>query len=247
MNSEKLITLELAYLGTKTKTVRVFVPEHDDGELLPVIYMTDGQNLFEDNRPRQFGCWYTREAVKEERESSGKAAIIVGIHNDESPVQRAKELTPKSMGAIKFPDDMPEHIRKMMAPEGEAFDDFVVNTVMPEIEKRFPTVMSHPDKFCMAGVFSPTFPMLYTKNVIRWTKETVGEIKPFIYIYSGANDRMEQEICESTKAVVEAISEFYPKEKLKVNILPNQPHHESAWAMIFKDLLHLFLTRREAF
>ncbi len=125
MNSEKLITLELAYLGTKTKTVRVFVPEHDDGELLPVIYMTDGQNLFEDNRPRQFGCWYTREAVKEERESSGKAAIIVGIHNDESPVQRAKELTPKSMGAIKFPDDMPEHIRKMMAPEGEAFDDFV--------------------------------------------------------------------------------------------------------------------------
>ena len=41
MNSEKLITLELAYLGTKTKTVRVFVPEHDDGELLPVIYMTD--------------------------------------------------------------------------------------------------------------------------------------------------------------------------------------------------------------
>ena len=244
MNSEKLITLELAYLGTKTKTVRVFVPEHDDGELLPVIYMTDGQNLFEDNRPRQFGCWYTREAVKEERESSGKAAIIVGIHNDESPVQRAKELTPKSMGAIKFPDDMPEHIRKMMAPEGE--NTAFCGSSSGGLQAYF-TALSHPDKFCMAGVFSPTFPMLYTKNVIRWTKETVGEIKPFIYIYSGANDRMEQEICESTKAVVEAISEFYPKEKLKVNILPNQPHHESAWAMIFKDLLHLFLTRREAF
>ena len=140
---------------------------------------------------------------------------------------------------------------------------------MPEIEKRFPiltgrentafcgsssgglqayyTVMSHPDKFCTAGVFSPIFPMLYTKNVIRWTKETVGEIKPFIYIYSGANDRMEQEICESTEAVVEAISEFYPKEKLKVNILPDQPHHESAWTPVFKDFLHTFLTRREAF
>ena len=39
--------MELAYLGTKTKTVRVFVPEHDDGELLPVIYMTDGQNTAE--------------------------------------------------------------------------------------------------------------------------------------------------------------------------------------------------------
>ena len=245
MNKEQLVTLQLPYREAGTKTVRVFVPEHGEEELLPVIYMTDGQNLFEDNRPR------------------------VGIHNDESPVQRAKELTPKSIGAIIFPDDMPEHIRKMMAPEGEAFDDFVVNTVMPEIEKRFPvltgrentafcgsssgglqayyTVLSHPDKFCLAGVFSPTFPILYTEDVIRWTKETVGENKPYLYIYSGSNDRMEQEICESTEAVVEAISEFYPKEKLKVNILPEQPHHESAWAAVFKELLHTFLTQKRSF
>ena len=156
-----------------------------------------------------------------------------------------------------------------MAPEGELFDDFVVNTVMPEIEKRFPvqtgreytafcgsssgglqayyTVLSHPDKFCLAGVFSPTFPILYTEDVIRWTKETVGENKPYLYIYSGSNDRMEQEICESTEAVVEAISEFYPKEKLKVNILPEQPHHESAWAAVFKELLHTFLTQKRSF
>lgn len=263
MNKEQLVTLQLPYREAGTKTVRVFVPEHGEEELLPVIYMTDGQNLFEDNRPRQFGCWYTREAVKEERKKSGKAAIIVGIHNDESPVQRAKELTPKSIGAIKFPDDMPEHVRKMMAPEGELFDDFVVNTVMPEIEKRFPvltgrentafcgsssgglqayyTVLSHPDKFCLAGVFSPTFPILYPEDVIRWTRETVGEIKPYLYIYSGSNDRMEHEICESTEAVVEAISEFYPKERLKVNILPEQPHHESAWAEVFKEFLHIFV------
>ena len=72
--------------------MRVYVPGHSDGELLPVIYMTDGQILFEDNRPHQFGCWYTREAIRKEREISSKAAIIVGIHNDESPVQRAREL-----------------------------------------------------------------------------------------------------------------------------------------------------------
>ena len=174
MIEEKLAVMLLPYRGAD-KTVRVFIPAHEEGETLPVVYMTDGQNLFDYNEG-QFGCWYTREAVKEERKKSGKAAIIVGIHNDESPVQRAKELTPKSIGAIKFPDDMPEHVRKMMAPEGEAFDDFVVNTVMPEIEKRFPvltgrentafcgsssgglqayyTVLSHPDKFCLAGVFS---------------------------------------------------------------------------------------------
>ena len=103
MNIEQLVALQLPYREAGTKTVRVFVPEHGEGELLPVIYMTDGQNLFEDDRPRQFGCWYTREAVKEEREKSGKAAVIVGIHNDESPVQRAKEKKKKSIGTIKFP------------------------------------------------------------------------------------------------------------------------------------------------
>jgi predicted alpha/beta superfamily hydrolase len=109
------------------------------------------------------------------------------------------------------------------------------------------TVLSHPDKFCLAGVFSPTFPILYPEDVIRWTRETVGEIKPYLYIYSGSNDIMEQEICESTEAVVEAISEFYPKERLKVNILPEQPHHESAWAAVFKELLHTFLTQKRSF
>lgn len=75
MNKEQLVTLQLPYREAGTKTVRVFVPEHGEEELLPVIYMTDGQNLFEDNRPRQFGCWYTREAVKEERKKAARRLL----------------------------------------------------------------------------------------------------------------------------------------------------------------------------
>ena len=56
MNKEQLVTLQLPYREAGTKTVRVFVPEHGEEELLPVIYMGEGQNLFEDNRPGQFGC-----------------------------------------------------------------------------------------------------------------------------------------------------------------------------------------------
>lgn len=263
MKKEELVELSLPYNGS-SKTVRVYVPEHSDGELLPVIYMTDGQNLFEDNRPRQFGCWYTREAIREEWKVSGKAAIIVGIHNDESPVQRARELTPKGIGAIRYPDDMPENMRKMMIPEGEAFDDFVINTVMPEIEKGFPvmtgientafcgsssgglytyfTVLSHPDIFGTGGVFSPAFPVYDTKDVIQWTKERVDSSAPYLCVYSGSGDRLEQEIRESTETVVNALDEFYPKERLNVIIKPEQPHHEIAWQTVFENLLHSFLS-----
>ncbi|MEF2884239.1 MAG: alpha/beta hydrolase-fold protein, partial [Ruminococcus sp.] len=83
MIQEQITTLTLPYpLGDKR--VRVYVPAHEEGETFPVVYMTDGQNLFESEN-LQFGCWYTREAVAEERAQSGMAAIIVGIHNDDAP------------------------------------------------------------------------------------------------------------------------------------------------------------------
>ena len=259
MNNEQLITLQLPYRELGTKTVRVFVPEHEDGETLPVIYMTDGQNLFEDDHPFQFGCWYTREAVREERQKSGKAAVIVGIHNDEGPAQRTCELTPKSIGAIRFPEEMPEEVRRLLIPAGEAFDSFVTDAVMPEIERRFPvrtgrentafcgsssgglqayfTVLSHPDRFGLGGIFSPAFSLYAAEDVVEWTRSVITDDAPRLFIYSGAGDELEKEIYESTKAVVKGISDFYPDDKLAVKYLPEQRHHESAWAGVFKELL----------
>lgn len=267
MIREELFELTLPFADKGNKTVRVYVPEHREDELLPVVYMTDGQNLFEDDRPHQFGCWYTREAVKAEQQNSGKAAIIVGIHNDESPMQRARELTPKGIGPIRYPDDMPEEVRKLMIPEGEVFDDFVLSIVMPAIERLFPvrtgrentafcgsssgglqsffTVMSHPEKFCMAGVFSPAFTIYHTEDIIAWTKVHTQINAPFLFIFSGSADELEKEIYDSTKRAVEAIAQFYPQEKLQVTIRTDQRHHESAWAEGFQSFLHRFLFQRD--
>ena len=264
MIKEELFELSLPYYTGRNRKMRVYIPEHEEAERLPVIYMTDGQNLFDDNNQGQYGCWYTRETIGE----VGKA-IIVGIHNDESPLQRAKELTPKSIGAFQFPDEMPENIRKQIKAEGELFDDFLINTVIPEVENRFPvkkgrnaaafcgsssgglqayyTALSHPDMFCMSGVFSPTFPIYYVDEIVNWTTSKLGSTMPYLFVYSGAADKMEKEICESTQAVYDAITEFYPSELLNEVILFDQPHHESAWALIFKDFLYTFLNRREEF
>ncbi len=264
MITEALHELSLPYYTGRSRKVRVYVPEHEEAERLPVIYMTDGQNLFEDNNPGQFGCWYTREAIGE----IGRA-IIVGVHNDDNPVQRTKELTPKSIGALCFPDEMPDEIRKAIIPEGELFDDFVIHTVMPEIEKRFPiekgrnaaafcgsssgglqayfTALSHPDRFCMSGVFSPALPIYSVNDIVSWTASKLNGSVPYLYIYSGAVGEPEEAICESTQAVYDAIAEFYPPELLNEVILFDQPHHESAWASIFRDFLQTFLTRREEF
>ena len=103
MIQEQITTLTLPYpLGDKR--VRVYVPAHEEGETFPVVYMTDGQNLFEDTDLR-FGCWYTREAVTEERRLSGQAAIIVGCP-DWSPTQgqassASVSISARTVAAVK--------------------------------------------------------------------------------------------------------------------------------------------------
>ena len=78
MIKEKIVDLHAPYPKSKKRLVRVYIPEHEENQKLPVIYMTDGQNLFEEENCK-YGCWHIREAVREEFEKSGKSAIIVGI------------------------------------------------------------------------------------------------------------------------------------------------------------------------
>ena len=265
MISEEVYSLSLPYYDSTNRKVRVYVPEHEEGETFPVIYMTDGQNLFEDDTV-QYGCWYTREAVRAERESGGKGAIIVGIHNDTDPQQRANELTPESIGAIDFPDDMPQEERDRHIALGEKFDDFLINTVMPTVEKQFPVktgrentafcgsssgglesyyiALSHPDKFSAAGVFSPVFMMYKKDDLESWIRTTSSSIDnaPFIYMYVGGEAGMEEALKTDVEWVSGIMEECYPSQQLKTVIKPDQPHHESAWEVEFKEFLHIFLS-----
>ena len=268
MINETITELYLPYPDKEDRLVRVYVPARQEGETLPVIYMTDGQNVLYDEYA-SFGCWYTPRAIGEEREATGQAAIIVAIHSDRDPMGRTNELTPKCIGEIFFPPDMPQEMRQMMHPEGEVFDDFVVNTVMPAVEERFPVktgrtntafcgsssgglmafyiALNHPDLFRAAGALSPAFCFYMPGSAENWAHSVIGEEPPYLYLYSGAGDFLEQQICQSTEAVYDALLECYPPLKLNEVILMGAKHHESAWEPIFKDFLHTFLSRRETF
>ena len=264
MISEHITELYLPYPGKGDRLVRVYVPAHEEGELFPVIYMTDGQNVL-DEAASDYGCWHTPEAVAAERAESGRAAIIVGIHSAPTPLERAKELTPKSIGTLQAP----AQVLRELIPEGEIFDGFVTQVVIPAVEDRFPAmrersarafcgsssggleaffiVLSHPDLFCAGGVFSPAFMPYTMENIAAWVRSVMCVNSPYLYLYSGGEGELEQVICRCTEAVYDILSECCDPEKFSEVILPDQPHHESAWEMIFREFLHLFLLRREEF
>ena len=253
----ELFEIYLPYPENGDRRVRVYVPEREEGETFPVIYMTDGQNLF-DEESSAWGCWFTREAVEAERKNSGKAAVIVGIHNDNH--WRDNELTPGSIGELVDTADMYD----FTAPEGEIFDSFVTDVVKPYIEANFPvkkgrentafcgsssgglqsffTALSHPDSFSAAGVFSPAFLLYSEDDMRRWILSKLSDNLPYLYIYTGAGDELEQRVFQSTEAVYDMLTECYPYDLLNEVILFENSHNEKAWAEIFPDFLHTFLS-----
>jgi alpha-glucosidase len=201
--------------------------------------------------------------MEAERAASGQAAILVGIHND-NPLREC-ELTPGCIGEVQVPGELKADFK----PEGEAFLDFVVNTVMPAVNKRFPVrtgrrstafcgsscggmmaffaVLSRPELFCAGGVLSPAFLLFSRDDMARWIHSVLGPAKPFLYLYTGAGDELEKDIFQSERWTFEILKDCYPKRLLKEVVHPEQPHHEVAWEPVFRDFLHLFLTQKEAF
>ena len=64
---------------------------------------------------------------------------------------------------------------------------------------------------------------------------------PYLYIYSGGADELEQQILQSTDLTYDILMECYPMDKINEVVLLEQKHHETAWAEVFKDFLHTFL------
>ena len=77
MKNEELIKLSFTYPEGQERTVRVYVPEHDENETLPVIYMTDGQNLFEDELSSfRVGAW--QELLKKQMPKNAREVLDFG-------------------------------------------------------------------------------------------------------------------------------------------------------------------------
>lgn len=269
MIEEHLTELSLPYSDTRSVKVRVFVPAHQESETLPVVYMLDGQNLFEPEYT-QFGSWNTREAVRAEREDTGRAAIIVGICTDNDQIVRTGDMLPVSIGTLHlFDDEQMTEMQKQQLdqfhPAGEAFDEFVTQTVMPAIEKQFPvkkgraytafcgssaagvesfyTVMSHPDLFSAGGVFSPAFMYYAPEELEQWirTKASQADNKPFLYLYVGGGESQEFFLKSYVDQVYEILQDCYPTDQLKSVYDEDQMHSEAAWSEYFVEFLHIFL------
>lgn len=248
----------------RTKDILIWTPEDYDPaaeEPYSVIYMTDGQNLFNPSATST-GSWAVAEsalsAVNTAHSDGNSAAfgtsgfIIVGIENADG--WRDNELTP-DIGEVLSEDYEDGH--------GAYYCDFVVNTVMPYIEEHynvytdrahtavcgsssggiesFYIAMEHPEKFGSVGALSPAF-LLYSDDT--WEEYLSGrdfsEGYPFIYLYCGSSssDQLEQALCTGARSMPDTLSKIgYPAEQIVSKYYDDGAHNEMYWRAVFPEFL----------
>jgi predicted alpha/beta superfamily hydrolase len=132
-----------------------------DSDRYPVIYMHDGQNLFDEGTSFA-GAWHVGETMQK-LSHEGLEAIIVGIPN---------------MGADRLAEYSPFRDRQQRGGRGDLYLAFIVDTLKPLIDRDFRTLpgrmnsgiagssmgglislyafFRYPEVFGMAGVMSPS-------------------------------------------------------------------------------------------
>ena len=178
----------------RQRTLRVYLPPSyaTSNRRYPVLYMHDGQNLF-DAATSYAGEWGIDENLDALARSDAFEIIVVGIDNGAE--KRMNELSP-------WPN------ARFGKAEGEQYTAFLVNTVKPYIDGRYRTqpdrehtgimgssmggLISHfaihryPETFGKAGIFSPSY--WYASEVYGFTESHPLPAGARLYLLAGGKE-----------------------------------------------------------
>ncbi len=178
------------------RRIWIYLPasyQKEKNKLYPVLYMQDGQNLFNEQTAAFHTEWGIDECLDTLALQLHKECIVVGIDNDST--KRLNEYNP-------YDND------KYGKGEGKQYLDFVVNTLKPFVDKNYRTLkdakhtfiggssmgalismyalVQYPNVFGGAAVFSPSFwiaPEIYTDVTNAKWQNTFQ-----IYFYAGQKE-----------------------------------------------------------
>jgi predicted alpha/beta superfamily hydrolase len=214
----------------RTRRIWLYLPRqyHESDRRYPVIYMHDGQNLFD-----QASAFAEAWQVDEKMDDVGANCIIVGIDNGAE-----KRLTEYNF----------HHHHKFGKPEGQQYVGFIIHTLKPFIDQHFRTLpgrdhtltagssmgglisffaaFHYPETFGGAGILSPSFWL-----VPRLKKELKNEIasrslRQRFYFYAGGREG--SGMVENVLAVADVLKRN-PAYAVDISVNPDGEHKEAIW------------------
>ncbi len=215
----------------------IYLPlEYADGKKrYPVLYMQDGQNLF-DNFNAAHGEWGVDECLDSLIKKGKPGCIVIGIENGS---RRATEYNPFDT----------EEFGK---GEGEEYVQFLTETLKPFIDKHYRTlsskentfiagsslgalisyyaVLRYPKIFGKAGIFSPAF---WIAPKINDFTDSVGyKLNGQLFFYAGEQESV------STISNMKVVADKLGENSSAIIYFVTDPkgrHNESSWRKWFEE------------
>jgi len=221
-------------LNNISHKIWVYLPPNyaETSKKFPVIYMHDGQNLF-DNKTSYIGEWQVDEILNKLFKKTGKDFIVVGVEN--AGIERINEYTPWKNS-------------KYGGGKGAIYANFLVHTLKPYIDANYRTKkqakhtaiigsslgglisyyvgLKYPKVFGKIGAFSTSF--WFSNKVIDFTKKHGNTSKVKLYLYVGGKEGDSQESdTRNMKNLLEATG--FASKNIKTSVNSQGKHNETAW------------------
>lgn len=230
-------------LNAVSHKIWVYLPPnyHTSSKKYPVIYMHDGQNLF-DEKTSFVGEWKVDETLNDLFNKTGKGFIVVGIEN--GGAERINEYTPWTHETYG-------------GGNGALYIDFIVNTLKPYIDATYRTKpqqkftgligsslgglisyyggLKYPSVFGKIGALSTSF--WFSSEVFIFTKihGKLNNVK--LYLLVGGkegNGVMEAD----TKTIEKLLLETgFKNRNLITKVNPKGNHNEAFWSSEFSNVV----------
>ncbi|MFN3791367.1 alpha/beta hydrolase [Massilia sp.] len=233
----------LAMPGLERKRqLRIYLPPGyaTSSKRYPVLYMHDGQNLF-DNATAYAGEWKVDETLDALAREGKLEMIVVGIDNGED--KRMTELN--AWDSEQFGKG-----------EGRAYTDFIVKTVKPMIDKQYRTLagrehtaimgssmgglashyalVQYPQVFSKAGVFSPAYWTAQPSFDFVAATPVPKDARVFLLMGEKEGPQMNADV----KRMAEVVRKTgHPAANTVLKLVPGAQHNEAFWAGELREAL----------
>ena len=238
--SANVETIDDFYMPQLNRTRRIWVylpPNYSfTNEHYPVIYMHDGQNLFDDATAFA-GEWEVDESLDEIYEQTENGFIVIGINNG---------------GEKRIAEYAPWENKEYGGGEGDLYGQFLVERLKPYIDENYRTLvgpenttiigsslgglismyvgLKYPKVYGKIGALSPAF--WFNPEIFNFidTVTTSTDIK--VYLSAGGGEP------GSVESNMNKVGNLLADKGLKhVNLVvhPNQKHNEAYWRSIFPE------------
>jgi predicted alpha/beta superfamily hydrolase len=214
---------------------------HQTDKHYPVLYLKDGQNLFDDNAP--FGNWAIDRSLENLAKEGLNDVIVIAIDHG---------------GNDRITEYLPYFNARVGKGEGELYIRFMRETLMPYVNKKYRTMsdrantgiggssmgglislfagLNHQDMFSKLMVFSPS--LWIAPRIFQQAANFNPSLATSIYIYAGGKESANHipNITRFKNALLDGDKD-YSKIRLHVSLNPEGTHSENHWREEFPKAL----------